>query len=113
MRRRLAEAKSYAETAKVLLLADTRRLMEMAAEYAPLGRRFSREESASFALNAARCVDLCVQAVDQAFIAAGTTAAYTGQPMERCLRDMKMMQTHAAYRLDAATENWALAHFDL
>jgi hypothetical protein len=33
--------------------------------------------------------------------------------MERCLRDIKMMSTHAAYRFDAAAENWGLAHFGL
>jgi 3-hydroxy-9,10-secoandrosta-1,3,5(10)-triene-9,17-dione monooxygenase len=112
-RRRFAEAKSYAETARVLLLHDARRLMEMAAEYVPQGRRFSREESAGFALNQARVVDLCVKAVDECFITAGTTAAYTGQPMERCFRDMKMMQTHSAYRLDSALEGWATAHLGI
>lgn len=113
MRRRLAEAKTLAEAARVLLLAESRRFMAMAAEYAGQGRRFSREEISEYALNVARVVDFSVQAVDHAFAAAGTSAAYTGHPMERCLRDIKMMSTHAAYRFDTAAENWGLAHFGL
>ena len=113
MRRRLAEAQSRVDAARALLLSDAVRLQETQAEYAAQGRKFEADELASYALHAARVVELCTEAVDHCFLAAGTSAAFAGHPMERCLRDMKMMATHAAYRFDLASERWGTAHFGL
>lgn len=113
MRRHMAEAKSLADTAKLLLLSEARRLMSSVQEYAATGRKFEREEMAEYALRGSRVVELSVQAVDHAFIAGGTAATFSGQPLERCFRDVHMMSTHNAYRFDQAAENWGLAHFGL
>ena len=113
MRRRLAGAKTYAESAKALLLSEARRLTTMMQEYAPRGRKMSREEIAEVTLRQARVIDLSLRAVDEAFAAAGTSATFDGHPLERCLRDAHMISTHTVYRLDNAAESWGLAHFGL
>ena len=113
MRRRLAEAKSLAETARVLLLSEASRLMRMLEEYVPQGRKLSREEIGEYGLQNARIVDLCVGAVDHAFAAAGTSATFTGHPLERCFRDIHMISTHTVLRVDNTAESWGLAHFGL
>ncbi len=113
IRRHLAEAKSLAETAKLLLLNESERLMRTIEENAKSGRKMEREEIADYGLNNARVVDLCVQAVDHCFIAGGTSSTVTGNPIERCFRDIHMISTHRALQIDLATENWGFAHFGL
>jgi 3-hydroxy-9,10-secoandrosta-1,3,5(10)-triene-9,17-dione monooxygenase len=112
-RHRFAEARSLAEAARTLLLNEARRLMSSVGEYAPAGRKFSGEELVGYTLNCARLVDLCVQAVEHAFAAAGTSATFDGHPLERCFRDIYMLSTHNFYRIDQIGERWALAHFGL
>jgi alkylation response protein AidB-like acyl-CoA dehydrogenase len=112
-RRRYAEAKSLAGAARVLLLNDARRLMSTVNEYVPAGRKHSPEEIAEYSLNAARLVDLSVQAVDHAFTAAGTSATFDGHPLERCFRDIHMLSTHNVYRMDMMAERWSQARFGL
>jgi 3-hydroxy-9,10-secoandrosta-1,3,5(10)-triene-9,17-dione monooxygenase len=112
-RHRLAQAQTLANSARALLLTEARRFMEMAQTYDAKGQKFSAQENLEFAANCSRVVRLSVEAVDHAFEAAGTTAAYAGQPMERCFRDIRMMSTHAAYRFDGVADRWARAHFDL
>jgi alkylation response protein AidB-like acyl-CoA dehydrogenase len=111
-RRHLAEAKSMANAARVLLLDEARRLASTMQEYAPQGRKLAPDEIVEYGLNSARLVDLCVQAVDHCFAAAGTSATFEGQPMERCWRDMHMLSTHNVYRLDLMGERWATAYFE-
>jgi alkylation response protein AidB-like acyl-CoA dehydrogenase len=113
IRRHLAEAKSLAETAKLLLLSEAERLMRIVAEDARTGRKMDREEIAEYGLRNARAVDLCVKAVDHCFIAGGTSSTVTGNPLERCFRDIHMISTHRALQIDLATESWGLAHFGL
>jgi 3-hydroxy-9,10-secoandrosta-1,3,5(10)-triene-9,17-dione monooxygenase len=113
MRRHLAEAKSLADTAKVLLLHESERLMSDMARLVAAGEKMSREEIAEYGLTNARIVQLCVEAVDHCFIAAGTSATVIGHPMERIFRDMHVMSTHRALQIDLATENWATAHYGL
>ncbi len=110
-RRRFAEARSLAEAAHKLLASDARRLMATVAEYASEGRKFSEEEILDYTLGAARLVDMCVQAVEHAVAAAGTSAMTEGHPLERCLRDIEMLSTHNVYRVDQVGERWAVAHF--
>jgi len=112
-RRRFAEARSLAEAARTLLLADARDLMARVQEYAPSGRKFTGEELLTYTLNASRLVDMCVQAVEHAFAVAGTSATVDGHPLERCFRDIHMLSTHNVYRIDQIAERWALAHFGL
>jgi 3-hydroxy-9,10-secoandrosta-1,3,5(10)-triene-9,17-dione monooxygenase len=112
-RRRYAEAKSLASAARVLLLNDARRLMSTVNEHVPAGRKHTPDEIAEYGLNAARLVDLCVQAVDHAFTAAGTSATFDGHAMERCFRDIHMLTTHNVYRMDMMAERWSLARFGL
>jgi hypothetical protein len=50
--------------------------------------------------------------VDHCFAAAGTSATFQGEPMERCWRDMHMLSTHNVYRLDLMGERWASAYLD-
>jgi resorcinol 4-hydroxylase (FADH2) len=111
-RRHLAEAKSMANAAKVLLLDESRKLESTMQEYGPQGRKLAPEEIVEYGLNSARLVDLCVQAVDHCFAAAGTSSTFEGQPMERCWRDMHMLSTHNVYRLDLMGERWATAYFE-
>jgi 3-hydroxy-9,10-secoandrosta-1,3,5(10)-triene-9,17-dione monooxygenase len=113
IRRHLAEAKSLAETAKLLLLNEAERLMRTLEADARTGRKFAREELMEYGLANARAVDMCVQAVDHCFIAGGTSSTVTGHPLERCFRDIHMISTHRALQIDLATEGWALAHFGL
>jgi len=111
-RRRLAEAKSLADAARVLLVDQSRKLVSTMQEYAPQGRRMATAEIVEYGLSSARLVDLCVQAVDHCFAAAGTSATFQGEPMERCWRDMHMLSTHNVYRLDLMGERWASAYLD-
>lgn len=108
---RLAEAKSLANAAKVLLLNEAQRLVATMQEYGA-DRKMSAEEILEYGINVARLVDMCVQAVDHCFAAAGTSSAYTGQPLERCWRDIHMLSTHNVYRMDLMAERWSGAHFD-
>jgi 3-hydroxy-9,10-secoandrosta-1,3,5(10)-triene-9,17-dione monooxygenase len=111
-RRRLAEAKSLADAARVLLVDQSRKLVSTMQEYAPQGRKVPTAEIVEYGLSSARLVDLCVQAVDHCFAAAGTSATFQGQPMERCWRDIHMLSTHNVYRLDLMGERWAGAYLD-
>jgi 3-hydroxy-9,10-secoandrosta-1,3,5(10)-triene-9,17-dione monooxygenase len=112
-RRRLAEARSLTGAARTLLLAEAHRLMDTMQEYAPEHKKMRSEEMVEYTLDSARLVDLCVQAVNHAFAAAGTSATFEGNPMERCFRDIYMLSTHNVYRLDQIGERWALTHYDL
>jgi len=111
-RRRLAEAKSLTNAAKVLLVDEARKLVSTMREYAPQGRKLTQDEIVEYGLGSARLVDLCVQAVDHCFAGAGTSSTFLGQPMERCWRDMHMLSTHNVYRLDLMGERWATAYLD-
>jgi len=110
-RRHLAEARSKAEAARTLLLNEARRLMATMREYAPAGRKMTPEEMTEYGLNCARLVDLCVQAVDHAFAAGGTSSTFDGHPLERCFRDIRMLSTHNVYRMDLMAERWSQARF--
>ena len=112
-RRRFAEARSLAEAARKLHVSDARRLMATVADYAPRGQKLSAEEILDYTLGAARLVDLCVQAVEHAVAAAGTSATVEGHPLERCFRDIEMLSTHNVYRIDQVAERWTLTHFGL
>jgi 3-hydroxy-9,10-secoandrosta-1,3,5(10)-triene-9,17-dione monooxygenase len=112
-RRRFAETRSLAEAARALLLSECQRLMSTMREYAPAGRKLTGEELVEYTLNNARLADLCVQAVENAFATAGTSATFEGHPLERCFRDVHMLSTHNVFRLDQVDERWALAHFGL
>jgi len=111
-RRRLAEAKSLASAARVLQLNEARRLVATMQEYAPQGKKMAAEEIVEYGLNVSRLVDMCVQAVDHCFAAAGTSSTFLGKPLERCWRDMHMLSTHNVYRMDLMAERWATAHFE-
>ncbi len=112
-RRRLADAKSLAETAKTMLISESQRLMATSAANKASGKQMTREEIAEVTLNQSRIVDLSVQAVKSAFIAAGTSATVQGHPMERALRDVFTISTHRVLAFDTAAESWALAHYGL
>jgi alkylation response protein AidB-like acyl-CoA dehydrogenase len=112
-RRHLGEARSLADAGHKLLRADARRLMDTVAEYAPRGQKFSVEEILDYTLGAARLTDLCVQAVEHAVAAAGTSAMAEGHPLERCFRDIMMLSTHNVYRIDQVAERWARAHYGM
>jgi alkylation response protein AidB-like acyl-CoA dehydrogenase len=111
-RRRLGEAKSLADAARALLLTESERLMALSAECKATGRKMTREEIAEVTLRQTRCIDLCVQAVRQAFVAAGTSATVTGHPIERNLRDVYTLSTHRVLSLDNGAEAWAVAHYE-
>lgn len=112
-RHRLAEAKSLAEGARVLLVDNARRLVASMHEYAPLGKKMPAEEVVEYGLNVSRLVDMCVQAVDICFGAAGTSSTLSGRPLERCWRDIHMLSTHNVYRMDLMAERWSESHFGL
>ncbi|HEX5370978.1 MAG TPA: hypothetical protein VFY10_16360 [Dehalococcoidia bacterium] len=112
-RRRLADAKSLAETAKTMLISESQRLMATSAANRASGAHMTREEIAAVTLNQSRIVDLSVQAVKSAFIAAGTSATVQGHPMERALRDVFTISTHRVLAFDTAAESWATTHYGL
>ncbi|HLG10536.1 MAG TPA: hypothetical protein VI876_02150 [Dehalococcoidia bacterium] len=112
-RRRLAEAKTLADAARSLLLSEAQRLIALSAECKAGGRKLTREQIAEVTLRQTRVIELSVQAVKQAFTAAGTSATVTGHPMERCLRDVYTISTHQVLRIDNAAEAWATAHYGL
>jgi alkylation response protein AidB-like acyl-CoA dehydrogenase len=110
-RRRLAEATSLANAAKPLLVGVARQLMSTMQDYAPQGRKLTQEELLEYGLSVSRVAEMCVQAVDHCFAAAGTSATRQGHPLERCWRDVHMLSTHNIYRMDLMAERWAQAHF--
>ena len=112
-RRRLAEAKTLADTAKTMLFAESARLMQLSRDQAATGDKMTREQIAEVTLHQARIIQMSVQAVKHAFIAAGTSATVQGHPMERFLRDVNVIATHQVLRLDSAAEAWGLAHYGL
>jgi hypothetical protein len=87
--------------------------MQTVAERAPKGEKLTSAEIIDYTLGAARLVDLCVQAVEHAVAAAGTSATQEGHPLERCFRDIMMLSTHNVYRMDQVAERWSLAHFEV
>jgi alkylation response protein AidB-like acyl-CoA dehydrogenase len=112
-RRRLAEAKTLAETAKTMLLAESERLMRTSRDNKASGRKMTREEIAEVTLMQACIVEMCVRAVKHTFIAAGTSATVQGHPMERILRDVNTISTHQVLRFDNSAEAWGLAYYGL
>ena len=112
-RRRLAEAKTLADSARTMLFAESARLMQLSRDQAATGDKMTREQIAEVTLHQARIIQMSVQAVKHAFIAAGTSATVQGHPMERFLRDVNVIATHQVLRLDAAAEAWGLAHYGL
>jgi alkylation response protein AidB-like acyl-CoA dehydrogenase len=112
-RRRLAEAKTLADAARTMLFAEAERLMQLSRDQAATGEKMSREQIAEVTLQQARIIQMSVQAVKHAFIAAGTSATVQGHPMERFLRDVNVIATHQVLRLDSAAEAWGLAHYGL
>jgi 3-hydroxy-9,10-secoandrosta-1,3,5(10)-triene-9,17-dione monooxygenase len=112
-RRRLAEAKTLADAAKTMLIAESERLMRLSRDQATTGEKMTREQIAEVTLHQSRIIQMSVQAVKHAFIAAGTSATVQGHPMERFLRDVNVIATHQVLRLDTAAEAWGLAHYGL
>ena len=112
-RRRLAEAKTQADSARTMLFAESARLMQVSRDQAATGEKMTREQVAEVTLHQARIIQMSVQAVKQAFIAGGTSATAQGHPMERFLRDVNVIATHQVLRLDSAAEAWGLAHYGL
>jgi len=112
-RRRLAEAKTLADAARSLLISESERLMALMQERRASGGKLTREEIAEVSVRQAKVIDLSVEAVKQAFTAAGTSATVTGHPIERCLRDVYSISTHVALRFDNSAEAWATAHYGL
>jgi alkylation response protein AidB-like acyl-CoA dehydrogenase len=112
-RRRLGEAMSLADAARSLLISESERLMALSAECKAGGRKLTREEIAEVTLRQTRCIDLCVQTVRQCFIAGGTSAAVTGHPIERNLRDVYTLSTHRVLALENGAEAWATAHYGI
>jgi alkylation response protein AidB-like acyl-CoA dehydrogenase len=112
-RRRLAEAKTLADSARTMLFAESARLMQLSRDQAAAGEQMTREQIAEVTLHQARIIQMSVQAVKHAFIAAGTSATVQGHPMERFLRDVNVISTHQVLRLDSAAEAWGLAHYGL
>ena len=51
------------------------------------------------------------EAVEPLFDASGTSAALTGQPMERIFRDLNMVRTHYMMNGDRTAENWGATFF--
>jgi alkylation response protein AidB-like acyl-CoA dehydrogenase len=112
-RRRLADAKTLADTAKTMLIAESERLMATRATNRASGAKMAREQIAEVTLNQSRIVELSVQAVKHAFAAGGTSATVQGHPIERCLRDVFTISTHRVLSFDQAAESWATAHYGL
>ncbi|HEX5370979.1 MAG TPA: acyl-CoA dehydrogenase family protein [Dehalococcoidia bacterium] len=112
-RRRFAETRSLADAARALLRSECQRLISTMIEYVPARRKLTSEQLIEYTLNNARLADLCVQAVENAFATAGTSATFEGHPLERVFRDVHMLSTHNVFRLDQIDERWALAHFGL
>lgn len=58
----------------------------------------TRRERGHLQLASAHAVAAAVQAVDIAFVLAGSSGVYRTQPLERCFRDIHTAATHVAYR---------------
>ena len=106
----LARAKTDAAQAVLQrIIDDQKRRMEQIAQSGPVD--VTEEETRRTFMLAHQTLHLAREAVEPLFDASGTSAALTGQPMERIFRDLNMVRTHYMMNGDRTAENWGATFF--
>ena len=106
----LARAKTDAAQAVLQrIIDDQKRRMEQIAQSGPVA--VTEEETRRTFMLAHQTLHLAREAVEPLFDASGTSAALTGQPMERIFRDLNMVRTHYMMNGDRTAENWGATFF--
>ena len=106
----LARAKTDAAQAVLQRIIDAqKRRMEQIAQSSPVD--VTEEETRRTFMLAHQTLHLAREAVEPLFDASGTSAAQTGQPMERIFRDLNMVRTHYMMNGDRTAENWGATFF--
>ena len=99
---RLAEAELAAHTAAMLLREAARNTQESVLA----GRRLTNEERVKTRSRIAYAVDLARRSVRIIFEGAGSSAHALSNPIQRAMRDVNMIASHAVYDKDTMLELW-------
>jgi 3-hydroxy-9,10-secoandrosta-1,3,5(10)-triene-9,17-dione monooxygenase len=95
--RQIGEAAAKIHAARLLLLGNARRIMECGRS----GAAMSLQERADCRNNVAFAVELCYQAMETIFFAAGGSSLALDNPIQRAMRDMHAVKAH--YFMDIET----------
>ena len=95
---KVAEAGAAIDAARLMMEADCRESMEIAARNeAP-----DLEAKAKYRRNGAYSANLCVEAVNKLYQASGGGGIYTRNPLARAFRDIHAARAHIAFSMDVA-----------
>lgn len=97
---RLARATAYVTSAELLLRDVASRIDTAAARPEPL----SMTERATIRMNAATAVHFCRDAITTVTDAAGSSAYFSDQPLQRMLRDVTVLGSHVVFDWDGTSE---------
>lgn len=97
---RLARATAYVTSAELLLRDVASRVDAAAARPEPL----SMAERGAIRMNAATAVHFCKDAIATVADAAGSSAYFNDQPLQRMLRDVTVLATHVVFDWDGTSE---------
>jgi 3-hydroxy-9,10-secoandrosta-1,3,5(10)-triene-9,17-dione monooxygenase len=95
--RQIGEAAAKIHAARMLLLGNARRIMECGRGGAPMGVA----ERADARNHVAYAVQLCYEAMEMIFFAAGGSALALDNPIQRAMRDLHAVKAH--YFMDIET----------
>jgi 3-hydroxy-9,10-secoandrosta-1,3,5(10)-triene-9,17-dione monooxygenase len=99
---RVAEAAAEIDCAQLLIRRDIREAMELAcSDAAPTASMRARAWR-----DGAYAAHLCTRAVGRLFEAAGGSAVYQGNPVQRAFRDIHTASAHVSLRWDEAAERF-------
>jgi alkylation response protein AidB-like acyl-CoA dehydrogenase len=87
----LAQAEGLVRSARALVFETEASLWETLCAGDPI----SEEQAALKWLTAVQAATSCAQAVDIVYTLGGATSVYTSSPLERCFRDVHVVQQHA------------------
>jgi 3-hydroxy-9,10-secoandrosta-1,3,5(10)-triene-9,17-dione monooxygenase len=102
---RVSESACEVEAAEMLVKRSMREAMKILRR----SRAVGDERRARSYRDAGYAVKLCQRAMDRLLEAAGGSALYTGNGIERAFRDVHAAAAHASLRWDEAAERWGRA----
>ena len=104
--RRLGHARARVDTAAAALDRIINLQMQTVKQIQAGTHEFSSVDRRRVFMLAQQVERLVSEAVNIVYDASGTSAAQTGQHMERLYRDLATMRTHYIFDLDRSAENW-------
>jgi 3-hydroxy-9,10-secoandrosta-1,3,5(10)-triene-9,17-dione monooxygenase len=111
--RHFGQAHALLDMARNALHGCCQDYMDYCLRDAEEGIRFTQAESQRIVMVEQQCCLLAGQAVDLLFKSSGSTAAKTGQAMQRHFRDMATLLTHTTLQPERTWEAFARSHFGL